>query len=524
MFRYGSFKNIGYNNSETPAVYSYETTEDSIAQVSVSGYFSDPRAEIREGDLIIARCTDGSTTLTALNSDSVVAMPAAADVAEAVAAIPDDAVVFILGQSNARGSALNADIDPALDQTYSNVQIFGGTNFVDLSLTTNQSDSGKHGFEMSLAYELQQLGKSAKFIKYAIGGSVLDAVGSNYWLPFTNSLNRTAIQTWLNKGLGKLASVGAITIVWCQGEADSNPSNSGAAGRYEQNLLALFTQLTEIYDIKKIIIVKTNDAIVPATYTKTSTVRAAQDSVASIVPSCEALETTGLALQDDVLHYTASSYKTIGQQLTPLIEFVGKSSIKKSLFKTVSLVNFRDEAIGASSLVTGVTTTSNDVVAFTSLGQALAMTGTGTNGGRTIALCVVDNFDASSAEFNFELIPAGSGIGGAIVNGSDVGGVKTGFLVRFDAAAIKLFDCGVSTTTLIETKAITVNAEKSIAVRTSYDAGTLNVYLKNEGSDWEQVFSHDSTTHTGSELYLTAGWGATDPTKIGFGNIRRWFA
>jgi hypothetical protein len=84
MFRYRSFKNIGYNNSETPAVYSYETTEDSIAQVSVSGYFSDPRAEIREGDLIVARCTDGSTTLTALNSDSVVAMPAAGDVTASI--------------------------------------------------------------------------------------------------------------------------------------------------------------------------------------------------------------------------------------------------------------------------------------------------------------------------------------------------------------------------------------------------------------------------------------------------------
>ena len=84
MFRYRSFKNIGYNNSETPAVYSYETTEDTIAQVSVSGYFSDARAEIREGDLIVARCTDGSTTLTALNSDSVVAMPTAADITAGV--------------------------------------------------------------------------------------------------------------------------------------------------------------------------------------------------------------------------------------------------------------------------------------------------------------------------------------------------------------------------------------------------------------------------------------------------------
>ena len=103
MFRYGSFKNIGYNNSETPAVYSYETTEDTIAQVSVSGYFSDPRAEIREGDLIVARCTDGSTTLTALNSDSVVAMPAAADVASSTIksnnALSGQVLVTCLGDS-----------------------------------------------------------------------------------------------------------------------------------------------------------------------------------------------------------------------------------------------------------------------------------------------------------------------------------------------------------------------------------------------------------------------------------------
>jgi hypothetical protein len=110
MFRYRSFKNIGYNNSETPAVYSYETTEDTIAKVSVSGYFSDPRAEIREGDLIIARCTDGSTSLTALSSDSVVAMPAAADVAGAIS------TPALLSQTepSAKSSGMAAAIYPSV--------------------------------------------------------------------------------------------------------------------------------------------------------------------------------------------------------------------------------------------------------------------------------------------------------------------------------------------------------------------------------------------------------------------------
>lgn len=46
------FSNIGFDHKESPAIYSYSTS-DSMSQVVSSGYFNDARAQIQGGDLII---------------------------------------------------------------------------------------------------------------------------------------------------------------------------------------------------------------------------------------------------------------------------------------------------------------------------------------------------------------------------------------------------------------------------------------------------------------------------------------
>lgn len=71
MFRYRNFKNIGYNNPDAPAMYSYETSEDTMAQVLVDGYFSDQRAEIRQGDLVIVKAVDASKICRADDSSTI---------------------------------------------------------------------------------------------------------------------------------------------------------------------------------------------------------------------------------------------------------------------------------------------------------------------------------------------------------------------------------------------------------------------------------------------------------------------
>lgn len=76
MFRYRNFKNIGYNNPDAPAMYSYETSEDTMAQVLEAGYFSDPRAEIRQGDLVIVKAVDASKICIASSSSTIYAQVA----------------------------------------------------------------------------------------------------------------------------------------------------------------------------------------------------------------------------------------------------------------------------------------------------------------------------------------------------------------------------------------------------------------------------------------------------------------
>lgn len=68
-FRYENFKNIGIDHSGSPAVYSYETSDDMLLVIA-QGYFSDPRADIKAGDLIVCSSGDIKDILIALSDSS----------------------------------------------------------------------------------------------------------------------------------------------------------------------------------------------------------------------------------------------------------------------------------------------------------------------------------------------------------------------------------------------------------------------------------------------------------------------
>lgn len=69
MFRYEKLKNIGRNHPDGPAFFSY-STDETLAQVAVAGYFSDSRAELVPGDMVLVKASDGTRLFTAKDSTS----------------------------------------------------------------------------------------------------------------------------------------------------------------------------------------------------------------------------------------------------------------------------------------------------------------------------------------------------------------------------------------------------------------------------------------------------------------------
>lgn len=64
---FSTFKNIGFNYPDSPAIYSYKTS-DALSLVIQEGYFSDPRAGMVEGDIVHALTDDGYSMLIADSS------------------------------------------------------------------------------------------------------------------------------------------------------------------------------------------------------------------------------------------------------------------------------------------------------------------------------------------------------------------------------------------------------------------------------------------------------------------------
>lgn len=463
-----------------------------------------------------AQITGVSTGMNTANS--LTALATAMELSQNKQAI----VNIILGQSNGRGASDNADIAPELNTTFSDVLIFNGNAFVPLQLSTNQSDSGKHGFEMKLASLIEADGRKAYFIKRCLGGSSLDYNGgSNDWLPYKGVNTKSAIEDYIIKAIGLVEEDCAVNLIWCQGEADSNGGNKGFAERYERNLLALLGQLNRVVAINRTIIIQTNANIAPGTFTKLSTVRAAQQSVASQIHNAKLLSFDSEDLQPDVLHYTADAYANIATAIYPELRWYDSPIMIADIGYTErGIIDFRQESLGASALVTGITTTSEDVVNATALGKALQLTGTSTNGTASIALAEVLNFSGNHVEYDQELVSGGSGIGGVIFGGVDEGGVKCGWLIRLTAGDLKLFKRTASTISLVKTETRTFPTNANLGFRVRHNGHTLNIQYKADGKPWEHLLSYDDAEYSAGKLYLTSGWGGSDETAVLYGNIR----
>jgi hypothetical protein len=65
-----NLKSAGYNHSDAPALWTYETT-DTLSQVIETNYFADPRAEISPGDFMFVNASDGCRAMDVTSTSSV---------------------------------------------------------------------------------------------------------------------------------------------------------------------------------------------------------------------------------------------------------------------------------------------------------------------------------------------------------------------------------------------------------------------------------------------------------------------
>lgn len=166
-------------------------------------------------------------------------------------------LVFMFGQSNSEGAALNTKLDQALTTTY-NTGIGHRVNFlpgnplmvsnIELGVNNNYSGNTVHGAEMRLAKVLADAQPNKWIIvKYAIGGRKLKQDPANEdWNPasisdlYDNYINYF-VQPAISYITGTLGKVPVPIIVdWMQGEADAINDDS----TYNSDLRSLIGNFT----------------------------------------------------------------------------------------------------------------------------------------------------------------------------------------------------------------------------------------------------------------------------------------
>lgn len=70
MFNRKNFKPNGYRYKNTPSQYGY-TTEDNISTVATTGYFSNNRGDIKQGDFVFCKCSDGAALMCFIDENSI---------------------------------------------------------------------------------------------------------------------------------------------------------------------------------------------------------------------------------------------------------------------------------------------------------------------------------------------------------------------------------------------------------------------------------------------------------------------
>jgi Carbohydrate esterase, sialic acid-specific acetylesterase len=237
-----------------------------------------------------------------------------------------DALVFlILGQSNSRGAAGFATLQPQYeDGPLEGAFFFNGTDFVPMDAADRGSSNQypqitqTFGSEFSLAARLRKhFGKDIYIVKYAVGSTPLDVDSGQDWNAASSEElldgfydTWTAAETWLDEGAIDYIVGG---LVWTQGERDSKTANYAEA--YKKNFEELLGDIKTTLKLPnlKVVCNRTHVRLPAGGYPFVGKVRAAQDAVMDASPNHFLVNTDDFPLTPNLIHFDATGYDQMGQ-------------------------------------------------------------------------------------------------------------------------------------------------------------------------------------------------------------------
>ncbi|MEM7624140.1 MAG: sialate O-acetylesterase [Planctomycetota bacterium] len=215
-------------------------------------------------------------------------------------------VYLLAGQSNADGRAENDGLQGALAMAQHDVLLYDG------SLRPLAPDSGRDfGPEVSFGRKLADAEQTIAVIKYAAGGTSL----YNDWKPGTGTHYTTFTQVVAN-GLQALAAGGYTPkisgFLWVQGERDARDGRSTA--QYMSDLQGFVQAIQTAYgpDLPfHLSRLSSGQINLPAA--SLQAVRNAQFNVSASDPSVFLINTDGMSLKDDNLHFDTPGQIALGE-------------------------------------------------------------------------------------------------------------------------------------------------------------------------------------------------------------------
>jgi hypothetical protein len=238
-------------------------------------------------------------------------------------------VIFLCGQSNMEGVAVDATLAENFKNTIPNAHIFfkptitsdnnGTIQTLQYGINNNWRDPKIHfGPEAGMAYYLTKSGHKIAIVKYAYGGSKLSEVGSpddnGYWqVNATASLKHYSIliNNWATQSILAFRKAGykpyIAAFVWCQGETDAH--DLLAANEYETNLRQLLDNFKkDLYQTDSLII--SMRVIITRTrnnFSYSGKIRKAQENIANTYLNTYLIDSDKWPLLKDNIHFTATT-------------------------------------------------------------------------------------------------------------------------------------------------------------------------------------------------------------------------
>ncbi len=218
--------------------------------------------------------------------------------------------VFLLGgQSNMDGRAESSGLPTELQSPQDDVLFYYGS-----TLTTLRPGSGTDfGPEVTFGRTIADALPSETFglIKYAVGGTSLDAD----WDPATGS-TYTAFRNTVTNGLAAITGAGhtyeIVGMLWTQGERDAITGRTAA--QYEADLDEFVADVRTRYGADlPFFLSQLSSGQTAINSTGLAAIRAAQESYAASDPLAWMIETDGMTLKTDNLHFDAAGQIDLGE-------------------------------------------------------------------------------------------------------------------------------------------------------------------------------------------------------------------